>query len=586
MAFNAHSMEKEVTQPQTFTVKTYDDSRQWQLSAETIKKVKFLSSQQKAVEAKSHLLLPPNVTGESFEAILPYINEQSAQKVAQLNLLAMNQLIDLAAKAEDLMIPMISKPLLKILAERIVSYGPLPLLNTKNTLLDKLTNDLAVSLKDYIVKHHPAILYWLIQDQIVHNPENNTLPPSTMLQNDAKGCAGYALWNTSGTRLFEIAYHDLDKGDIYVWDVQTLTRCFMLQGHTKRVHSIMFNKDNKLIVTASNDDTVKIWSPLDGKCLLTLDKNPGLADSDSDQKGFYNQAFFDPTSTNIITLHIDPCCVSIWNAKNGEYLFSLKNDDANNVCLNHSGSKLLTCHFDQGAVRVWNSTNGYLLFTLPNANSKACQAVFTNSDDRIVTGYDNGSISIWDANTGKALAQLKGHTDEIKSICFNKSDTCMITASKDTSVRVWDLRSNTCILTMLHPKSVNSAHLNKVENCILTVCDNITNIWNKENGHLILTIPNEVAFDSGETLPLTFNDDFSAITTIASGPKGEWLINLWYIINMNTKSLMKNLSLKQVLFLIHAYDCARAKKTPQVTDEQLKQLPERLCKTIGFEKPK
>lgn len=59
-------------------------------------------------------------------------------------------------------------------------------------------------------------------------------------------------------------------GDVFVWDAETGKRVLELEGHTGRVHSVQLNADGTRLVTASSDNTVRVWDMGKGKAILVL----------------------------------------------------------------------------------------------------------------------------------------------------------------------------------------------------------------------------------------------------------------------------------------------------------------------------
>ena len=58
---------------------------------------------------------------------------------------------------------------------------------------------------------------------------------------------------------------------VKVWDAATGTLQKTLEGHSHAVNSIAFSHDSKLLASASNDKTVKIWDAATGTLQQTLE---------------------------------------------------------------------------------------------------------------------------------------------------------------------------------------------------------------------------------------------------------------------------------------------------------------------------
>ncbi len=66
-----------------------------------------------------------------------------------------------------------------------------------------------------------------------------------------------------------------DDHTVKIWDAKTATCVYTLEGHRNMVNSAAFSHDSTLVVSASIDRTVKIWDSKTAMCIKTV--NLGLA---------------------------------------------------------------------------------------------------------------------------------------------------------------------------------------------------------------------------------------------------------------------------------------------------------------------
>ncbi|KAL9118001.1 MAG: hypothetical protein Q9187_005457 [Circinaria calcarea] len=57
---------------------------------------------------------------------------------------------------------------------------------------------------------------------------------------------------------------------VRVWDPRSGKRITKLVGHTDNVRNILINQDGDTVMTASSDQTIKVWSMAAGRCMYTL----------------------------------------------------------------------------------------------------------------------------------------------------------------------------------------------------------------------------------------------------------------------------------------------------------------------------
>ena len=184
---------------------------------------------------------------------------------------------------------------------------------------------------------------------------------------------------------------DKETGKILCW----------LKGHTESVNFINYSPDGKTIVTASKDNTAKIWDSKTGKLLYTLGENiSGL-----------HYVTYSPDGKNIVTVQ-DNGTTIIWNGKTGKLLHTLTLKCtwrlSSKPAIFSPDGKNIAILSTRDTVTIWNSETGELLHTLKGF--KFIREVNYSPDGKnIATTSDLGTVvKIWDTKTGKLLHTLKG----------------------------------------------------------------------------------------------------------------------------------------------------------------------------------
>lgn len=82
------------------------------------------------------------------------------------------------------------------------------------------------------------------------------------------------------------------ESTVRVWDARTGKRITKLVGHTDNIRDVLVSQDGSTIMTASSDQTVKVWSTVAGRCMYTLTMHDAsvwsLFSADPDLSVFYS----------------------------------------------------------------------------------------------------------------------------------------------------------------------------------------------------------------------------------------------------------------------------------------------------------
>ncbi|GMV99942.1 MAG: hypothetical protein AMXMBFR84_10810 [Candidatus Hydrogenedentota bacterium] len=157
-----------------------------------------------------------------------------------------------------------------------------------------------------------------------------------------------------------------------------------LTGHKNGLLSASFSPDGSRIVTASNDNTAKVWDSITGAEVLTL----------TGHRFGVNSASFSPDGSRIVTAS------------------------------------------DDSTAKVWDATTGAEVLTLTGHGKAVYGVSFRPDGARVVTASSDLTAKVWDVTTGAEVLTLTGHREMVYSVSFSPDGVRIVTASYDNTAKV------------------------------------------------------------------------------------------------------------------------------------------------------
>ena len=255
----------------------------------------------------------------------------------------------------------------------------------------------------------------------------------------------------------------------------------LLKGHEKSINSAVFSPAGDIILTASDDNTSRLWRAKTGEQRAILEGH----------KGPVYSAVFSPTGDAILTASEDNTA-QLWDPKTGEQRAILKGHKGPvySAVFSPSGNAILTASGDNTA-QLWDPKTGEQRAILEGHKGAVYSAVFSPSGDAILTVSVDNIARLWDPKTGEQRAILEGHKGPLYSAVFSPSGDAILTAaSSDNTPRLWDPKTGEqrAILEG-HKGPVYSAVFSPSGDAILTVSvDNIARLWDPKTGKQTATL--------------------------------------------------------------------------------------------------
>uniref|UniRef100_A0A672JDK7 F-box domain-containing protein n=1 Tax=Salarias fasciatus TaxID=181472 RepID=A0A672JDK7_SALFA len=254
----------------------------------------------------------------------------------------------------------------------------------------------------------------------------------------------------------------------------------VLKGHDDHVITcLQFSGD--LIVSGSDDNTLKVWSAITGKCLRTLNGHTG---------GVWCSQM---TVATVISGSTDRT-LRVWDAESGECVHTLYGHTSTVRCMHLHGNRMrqmlwrpvlrVVSGSRDTTLRVWDVSTGRCEHVLTGHVAAVRCVQFDGR--RVVSGGYDYMVKVWDPETEVCLHTLQGHTNRVYSLQFD--GVFVVSGSLDTSIRVWDAETGGCIHTLTGHQSLTSGMELRDNVLVSGNADSTVRVWDVRTGQCLHTL--------------------------------------------------------------------------------------------------
>jgi tetratricopeptide (TPR) repeat protein len=279
------------------------------------------------------------------------------------------------------------------------------------------------------------------------------------------GAVQGAAFSPNGLRLLTASADETAK----IWDVRRNKPLHVLRGHSAPVLAVRATADGRFAVTAG-DRTARVWSVADGKAVRT----------------------FEADAERVLSVAVSPTGQTV-----------AAGDSAGNV-------------------EVWG-IDGSRVATLAHGGSRVLAAAFTPDGSRLVTAGDDATVKVWDVADWRLRRTLAGHAGAVNDLAVAPDGQLLASGGDDRVIRLWRLDADAPVAALaLHAEPVVSLAFSRDGAFLVSGArDEVLGLWAIPAATLRQQV--DLGVVAGAALGVAFAPDgASFVTTHGNGVVRQW----------------------------------------------------------------
>ncbi|KAI9776365.1 MAG: hypothetical protein M1839_000445, partial [Geoglossum umbratile] len=220
-----------------------------------------------------------------------------------------------------------------------------------------------------------------------------------------------------------------DDCTVRLWETATGSCRSTLEGHSDYVDAVALSPDGRLVASASWDHTVRLWETAMGSCRSTLEGH----------SGWVSAVAFSPDGQLVASASWDRT-VRLWETTTGSCHSTLEGHSrpVSAVAFSPDGQLVASASWDH-TVRLWETAMGSCRSTLEGHSRPVSAVAFSPDGQLVASASDDCTVRLWETATGSCRSTLEGHSDYVDAVALSPDGRLVASASDDSTVQLWKI---------------------------------------------------------------------------------------------------------------------------------------------------
>jgi YD repeat-containing protein len=281
----------------------------------------------------------------------------------------------------------------------------------------------------------------------------------------------------------------------------------VIRGHRKDLRLARYSPDGRRVVTASDDNTARLWDAGAGQERAVL-RGHALP---------LGGAEWSDDGSRVLT-HAQDFTTRVYDGGDGDRVSVLRDPNDNRITsasFSPDGDRVVTTTFINTAY-IWDSERGKILYELPGDDPSDAQ--FSSNGRLVVTGHQTGLVRLWRASDGKRLLVRRVDPQDVFELELSQDGKHLLTTSFEGAIAVWSFPTMELEGVPVAPDNVRREAVLSNDGSMVAAAEpgGAARVWTTA-GEELATLTghdgpvNEVRFDPTGRYVVTAGEDASAL---------------------------------------------------------------------------